>query len=345
MSPLNVPGSQPFDLSIYVSLAFLFGIAAQFRAMDGHTLLRSLVAAFERRLGIVMAVAAVTFLFSPFLLNDVLILILTPVVIQYARHNSIDPVPLIVAEVTLTNVSSSLTPIGNPQNILLWTASGISFGGFVAGTWVLVLLSAALSAVALVPFARRAGKAKESPLPIKSAYPVLYLLLVVAVPLLADLVGVKPYVSLGIAFGLGFPFTFRVLRQVLKEFDVRALAVLYVFITAVGLASLEFAPSLASAVAPVADGVQPYTGIFMGAASNIISNVPATQLVLNTAHVSAVVAPKLAVAAGLAGNLGPVASFANLLALQIAARNGVPVKRTLLLQLAVGLVSFLPALL
>jgi len=339
-----VATSQPFDPSIYVSLAFLFGIAAQFKAMDGYKLLRSLVATFERKLGIVMAVAAVTFLFSPFLLNDVLILILTPVVIQYARHNSIDPVPLIVAEVTLTNVSSSLTPIGNPQNILLWTASGVSFGGFVAGAWLLVFLSAALSAVALAPFARRAGRARETPGPITSVFPALYLALVVAVPLLADLVGVKPYVALGIAFGLGFPFTLRVLRQVLKEFDFRALAVLYLFIAAVSLATLVFAPSLSSAVSPVAEGVQPYTGIFMGAVSNLISNVPATQLVLNTAHVSAYVAPKLAVAAGLAGNLGPIASFANLLALQIAARNGVPVRRTLLLQIAVGLVSFLPAL-
>jgi len=341
---LNVATAQPFDFSIYLSLAFLFGIAAQFRAMDGYTLLRSLVAAFERRLGIVMAVAAVTFLFSPFLLNDVLVLILTPVVIRYARHNSIDPIPLIVAEVTLTNVSSTLTPIGNPQNILLWTASGVSFSGFVAGTWLLVSLSAALSAVALVPFARRAGRAREMPTPITSVSPALYLSLVVAVPLVADFVGVKPYVALGIAFLLGFPFTFRGMWQVLREFDFRALAVLYLFITAVSLASIVLGPSLASAVAPVAEGIQPYSGVFMGAVSNLISNVPATQLVLNTAHVSAMVAPKLAVAAGLAGNLGPIASFANLLALQIAGHNGVPVRRTLLLQLAVGLVSFLPAL-
>ena len=341
---MNVVAARAFDLSIYLSLAFLFGIAAQFRAMDGYTFLRSLVAAFERKLGIVMAVAAVTFLFSPFLLNDVLVLILTPVIIRYARHNSIDPVPLIVAEVTLTNVSSSLTPIGNPQNILLWTASGVSFVGFVEGTWLLVLLSAALSVAALVPFARRAGRGREMPTPIASVFPVLYLSVVVAVPLLADFVGIRPYVALGVAFALGFPFNYRMLRQVMKEYDFRALAVLYVFITAVSLASIALAPLLASALTPVAEGVQPYSGLFMGGVSNLVSNVPATQLVLSTTQVSAVVAPKLAVAAGLAGNLGPVASFANLLALQIARRNGVPVRRTLVLQLAVGLVSFLPAL-
>ena len=341
---MNVAAASSFDLSIYLSLAFLFGIAAQFRAMDGYTFLRSVVAAFERKLGIVMAVAAVTFLFSPFLLNDVLVLILTPVVIRYARHNSIDPVPLIVAEVTLTNVSSSLTPIGNPQNILLWTASRVSFTGFVAGTWPLVLLSAALSAAALVPFARRAGKARELPTSITNFAPALYLAAVVAVPVSADFAGVQPYVALGVAFALGFPFTFRKLWGVFREFDLRALAVLYVFITAVSLASMVLSPSLASAVDPVAQGVQPYTGVFMAGVSNLISNVPATQLVLNTAQVGASAAPKLAVAAGLAGNLGPIASFANLLALQIAGRNGVPVKRTLALQLPVGLVSFLPAL-
>jgi len=342
---LSLTLPQSFDPTTYVSLAFLFGIAAQFRAMDGYTLLRSVVAAFERRLGIVMSVAAVTFLFSPFLLNDVLVLILTPVVIRYARHNSVDPIPLIVAEVTLTNVSSSLTPIGNPQNILLWSASGVTFAGFVAGTWVLVLLSGVLSAAALVPFALRLGRAKEMPTSVVRKGPAVYLALVIAATLSSDFVGVKPFVPLGVAFGLGFLFTYRGLRQVAKEFDLRALVVLYLFISAVSLVSVVVASSVAPAIAPVASGAQPYTGLFMGAVSNLISNVPATQLVLNTAHVSAAVAPKLAVVAGLAGNLGPIASFANLLALQIAGRNGVSVRRTLELQVAIGLVSFVPALL
>jgi Na+/H+ antiporter NhaD/arsenite permease-like protein len=321
-----------FDPTIYLSLAFLFGIAAQFRAMDGYTFLRSAVVVFERRVGILFAVALVTLLFSPFLLNDVLIIVLTPVIVRYARQHGVDPVPLIVTEITLTNVSSSLTPIGNPQNLLLWTDSGVSFWRFIAGTWWLVLLSAGLTALALVPLARRIGAPREFPASVFPKLPALYLLIVVMV-------------TLGLAFTLGFLFNARSLGQVRREFDFRALAVLYLFVAAVTLFTLVLSSILVPLTVPVARGDQPYSGLFFGLSSNFISNVPATQLVLSTAHVSASVAPKLAVDAGLAGNLGPIASFANLLALQIAGKAGVPVRRIIMLQLAVGLVSFIPALL
>jgi len=77
--------------------------------------------------------------------------------------------------------------------------------------------------------------------------------------------------------------------------------------------------------------------------SAAISNVPATQLVLSTATVTPQAAPILAVNAGLAGNIDPISSFANLLALMIAKRSGVLVRKPIVLQLVIGLVAFLPA--
>jgi Na+/H+ antiporter NhaD/arsenite permease-like protein len=53
----------------------------------------------------------------------------------------------------------------------------------------------------------------------------------------------------------------------------------------------------------------------------------------------------LAVEAGLAGNITPIASFANILALLMVKRGGLPIRKAILLQVGVGLVSFLPALL
>jgi len=98
-------------------------------------------------------------------------------------------------------------------------------------------------------------------------------------------------------------------------------------------------------VDPVVRGEQPYSGAFMAVVSNVISNVPATQLVVSAGQVSPIHAPLLAVQAGLAGNLGPVASFANILALQISSKGGVSAKRVLAIQFVVGLISYIPALL
>jgi Na+/H+ antiporter NhaD/arsenite permease-like protein len=82
----------------------------------------------------------------------------------------------------------------------------------------------------------------------------------------------------------------------------------------------------------------------LATAQAIRAYVPAAQLVINTGAVTQGTAPLVAVEAGLAGNLGPIASFANLLALQIARGAGVPIKRVVVLQVVVGALAFLPAL-
>jgi Na+/H+ antiporter NhaD/arsenite permease-like protein len=336
---------QQFDFSVFPSLGFLFGVAAQFNAMDGETFLRRIVASFENKVGIVFAVVFVAILFSPFILNDVVVIILTPVVIRYARQFEIDASPLLVAEITLVNIASSLTPLGNPQNILLWSASGATFGQFVLGTWLPVLISAVIASLALLPLSIRAGGGREFPSSIGSILPAVYLGLVASVVIVSDLIGVEPYLSLGVCFFLGFFFTIRSSRQVVSEFDWKSLLTLYLFIAAVTVISIIVTPSLVPLVQPAADGVQPYSALFVGVTSNLISNVPATQLILNTAHVSPMVAPRIAVEAGFAGNLTPIGSFANILALQMARRAGLRIRRTIALEFVLGVLTFLPALL
>ncbi len=334
-----------FDYSVYVTLAFLFGITAQFSAMDGHTFLRRMVASLENRIGIVYTIAVIALVFSPFILNDVVVLILTPVAVRYARQFQLDAAPLIVAEITVVNIASSLTPLGNPQNILLWSASGATIVQFVSGTWLTVLASGVIAFLVLLPLSMRAGGAREFPSTIGPFLPAVYLGLVAVVAVLSDIAGAAPYESLGVCFLLGFLFTFRALRQVVAEFDVRSLLTLYGLILVVTVVSTLATSTLVSYVQPVASGVQPYSATFVGISSNLISNVPATQLILNNVNISPLVAPKIAVEAGLAGNLTPVGSFANILALQMARRAGLPIRRTIALQLVVGLVTYLPAFL
>lgn len=334
-----------FDPTIFVSLAFLFGIAAQFRAADGYSFLRGIISALEGRLGVMYAVVVVTALFSPFVLNDVLVLILTPVLVTYSKESGADVAPLLVAEVTFTNIASSLTPLGNPQNILLWQASAISAGAFVVGTWVPLVASGAIAAALLGVF-RRSADAEKGRGPASLPWPpAAYLAGSAAVVFVLNFIGVSSVVSLGLAFLLGFAFTFRNPERLAREFDVRSLVILYVLVGAVAAFAALVEPLLVPYVAPVAAGTQPYTAAFFGLVSAGISNVPATQLVLSTTTVTPHAAPTLAVDAGLAGNIDPISSFANLLALTMVKRSGLPIRRAIVLQLAVGLVAFLPALL
>lgn len=335
----------PVDPTVYVSLLFLFGIAAQFTTMDGETFLRKVVGVFENRVGILYAVVIVAGLFSPVILNDIVIIILTPVIVRYARQHKVDAAPLLVAEITTVNVASSLTPLGNPQNIILWSSSGATFGQFVAGTWLPVLAAMGVATAALFPLARRAGGGREFSISLTSVRPGIYVGIVAVAAFLSDLAGMPPYVSLGAGFVLGFPFTYRSLGEFARNFEVRSLLTLYVFIGSVTVAAVFVTPYLVQYVGPVSTGAQPYSALFVGLVSNVISNVPATQLILSVVHLAPAVASKVAVEAGFAGNIDPIGSFANLLALQIARRGGLPVRKAILLQLAVGLAAFVPALL
>jgi len=335
----------PIDLSPYISLAFLFGIAAQFRAMDGYSFLRRVIAIFERRIGILYTIVIVTSLFSPFILNDVVVIILTPVIIRYAKQFKVDIVPLLVAEITFTNIASSLTPLGNPQNILLWSASKVTFQQFVIGTWLPLAISGIIAAIILLPFRKRFGSAREFPTTTGTKIPAMYLAIVILAIVLSDLFGLAPYLSLGIGFLLGFLFTFHSLKQIIREFDLRSLLILYGFVGSVTLVSIVIGPAFSRYASPVGQGMQPYSALFMGILSNLISNVPATQLVLSVTSISSHVAPKIAVEAGLAGNIDPIASFANLLVLLMVSRAGFSIRKTIMLQFLIGIISFLPALL
>jgi len=333
------------DLPVYLSLAFLFGIATQFKAMDGESFLRRVVAIFEERIGMLYAVVIITSVFSPLILNDVVILILTPVIITYAKEFRVDATPLLVAQITFTNIASSLTPLGNPQNILLWSASGATLLQFVSGTWLPLLISGCIATVALLPLRKRSEGEREHPSVSGPVGPGIYLLSVILVLILSDLSGLPSYVALGASFALGFLYTFRSLLRVILGFDLRSLLILYVFVASISVAVVFIGPALVKYVAPVANGTQPYSALFVGGVSNIISNVPATQLVLSVISVSPHIASQIAVEAGLAGNIDPVGSFANILALLMARRAGLPLGKIILLQFVVGIITFLPALL
>ena len=312
--------------------------------MDGHVFLRRVVAVVENKVGILYAVLIVAGLFSPFILNDVVVIILTPVVIRYAKQFNVDPAPLLVTEIAVVNIASSLTPLGNPQNILLWSASGATLGQFVSGTWLPVLGSMVITSVALLPLALRAGSSREFPSSFGSLVPAIYLTMVALIAGISDVVGAKPYVSLGLGFLLGFVFTNKRVKQIAKEYDLRSLLTLYAFVSAVTLVSIFLVPELGPLTKPIERGNSLYSALFVGVVSNIISNVPATQMILNTTHVTPSISSMIAVQAGFAGNIDPIASFANILALQMARRAGIPIRRVIILQLAIGLLSFLPAL-
>ena len=69
---------------------------------------------------------------SMFLVNDVVCLALTPLVVHLAKRLKFDPLPHLIGLATAANVGSVGTITGNPQNMIIGSASGLSYGTFAA---------------------------------------------------------------------------------------------------------------------------------------------------------------------------------------------------------------------
>src|SRR5574344_2997130 len=63
--------------------------------------------------------------------NDIIILTFTPFIIFFAKNAKISPIPYLVEEFVTANTWSMMLLIGNPTNIYLATANGISFFNYL----------------------------------------------------------------------------------------------------------------------------------------------------------------------------------------------------------------------
>jgi Na+/H+ antiporter NhaD/arsenite permease-like protein len=97
---------------------------------------------------LLVMVVVITAVLSALLVNDTAVLLLTPVFIRACGLLRTNPVPYLIAEAMASNIGSTATMVGNPQNMIIGVSSGISFLSFflylapvaVAGCLALVLL-------------------------------------------------------------------------------------------------------------------------------------------------------------------------------------------------------------
>lgn len=119
--------------------------------------------AHGRPFAIVLTLAGSTALLSAFLDNLTTILLMVPVTFLLARELKIDPIPLVLIEVMASNIGGTATLIGDPPNILIAGATGLSFGAFITNLAPVALITLVVVTGALyVAFRRRLQIAPEA---------------------------------------------------------------------------------------------------------------------------------------------------------------------------------------
>jgi len=96
-----------------------------------------------RPLAVVVYLATTTAVLSAFLDNLTTVLLMVPITFLLADTLDVDPLPLILIEVLVSNIGGTATLIGDPPNILIAGATGLSFMDFVVN----------LAPIALITFA------------------------------------------------------------------------------------------------------------------------------------------------------------------------------------------------
>ena len=144
--------SQPFgkfssfvDWDTIITLSSLLLITMGIKESGGFFLLAYQISGHiknERLLALFLVF--ISAILSMFLTNDIALFIIVPLTLSLQDISDNDYSKMVVFEAIAVNVGSSLTPIGNPQNIFLWNKWGISFFDFIKELAPLILLLSVL---------------------------------------------------------------------------------------------------------------------------------------------------------------------------------------------------------
>src|SRR5262249_1051978 len=90
--------------------------------------------------------------FSAFLINDAICLALTPLVLNFVTRLRRNPLPYLLAVAMASNIGSTATITGNPQNIMIGSFSQIPYAAFAAALWPVAAFGLLLTFALLIAF-------------------------------------------------------------------------------------------------------------------------------------------------------------------------------------------------
>ncbi len=238
---------------------------------------------------------------SSILMNDTSLFVFVPIAVALSRVCGIRKVNAVALTVIAANVGSQLTPIGNPQNMIIWSLAQVPFQTFVFRMAIPTLACLALLHLYSLPMVWRRARV---PIPPKTALNRV-LVLSAGIALVATvLIEESSLWYLSIIPAIVLVITFR-RYELHKAIDVGLIALFaLIFIDFGGIGSM-----LTGLRVSVPFMAIPALGI---ALSQAISNVPATMILIH--WVGTKYWYQIAISCNIAGNGTIVSSLANLIA-------------------------------
>ena len=119
------------DLDTIVLIFAMMILNINLRLAGFFSLITSKITKFAHTPGQLLLIIIFTSgILSAIFLNDTIVLMLTPLILEIVVALRLNPLPYLMALATAANVGSVATIVGNPQNMLIGISSGISFNDF-----------------------------------------------------------------------------------------------------------------------------------------------------------------------------------------------------------------------
>lgn len=266
---------------------------------------------------------------SALFLNDTVVLMLTPLGLNLTTTLKRNPLPYLIGLATAANVGSAATITGNPQNIIIGSASGIPFATFAGHLAPVSLIGLAICWGVIVLLYRNEFRRERFEMPQLPRGVMLRSLLrksAVVLPIMIVLFVIGVPVALAAFLAAAAMLATRRLKpdRVFATVDWSLLVFFAaLFVVVDSLEVQGFTDVLFQYLAPLARaGLVPF-GLATAVLSNLISNVPAVLLLqhlINAFPDQNRAWLMLAAASTLAGNLTLLGSVANLIVAEIALR-------------------------
>lgn len=321
------------DLDTIVLIFAMMILNINLRIAGFFSLITSKITKFAHTPGqLLLLIIFTSGILSAIFLNDTIVLMLTPLVLEIVAALRLNPLPYLMAIATAANVGSVATIVGNPQNMLIGISSGISFNDFFIRLFPVAFVGLLIIWLVIFVLYKKEFQFQKSFDKIEINYKIYRPLLIkstIAVVLMIILFisnAPVPIAALGAASFLLFTRRLKP-ERVFREVDWSIL----VFFSGLFIvtASIETSGLLKYLIE--------YSGIFFqegiislavssAVLSNLVSNVPAVMLLkpfiplLDNPNIGWLI---LAMATTFAGNFTLLGSVANLIVAETAKHNGV----------------------
>lgn len=323
------------DLDTITLLLGMMIVVANLRLSGFFRMVTGWAAGRARHPVLLLSVVVITTgVLSAFLVNDAICLVMAPIVITLTRAFDRNPVPYLIAVALASNVGSTATITGNPQNMIIGNLSGISYGPFT-GALLPIAASGLLVTILLVLLLNpREYMTRQT---LRSApFPVHYhgwlatkAALASAAMIVLFFLG-QPVAKVAICAAALLLLTRRIEpRKVYAEIDGPLLLMFAgLFVVVRGLEHAVLTPDLLAQASRLDLGNTTILTGVTAVLSNLVSNVPAV-LVLKP-FVEHLHDPQrawlvVAMASTLAGNFTLLGSVANLIVAERAAKDGITI--------------------